>query len=130
MFIIKIKENYKRLYEGLNGLEKYLILPEPTENSEPSWFGFPITLKKNTIYDRNSLVKFLEERKIGTRLLIAGTILKQSLFTENEISSRVVGDLINTDVIMNSTFWIGVWPGIDDEQINYIIKMFNGFFMM
>jgi CDP-6-deoxy-D-xylo-4-hexulose-3-dehydrase len=127
-FIKKRRENYQRLYEGLKGLEEYLILPEPTVNSEPSWFGFPITLKSNTRYDRNSLVKSLEENKIGTRLLFAGNIIKQPLFTENEINYRVVGKLINTDIVMNSTFWIGVWPGIDEGQINYIVEMVKGFF--
>lgn len=128
MFIEKRKENYKKLYEGLKQFEEYLILPEPTENSEPSWFGFTITLKENDKYNRNSLVRFLEERKVGTRLLFAGNILKQPLFTENEVNYRVVGELVNTDIVMNRTFWIGVWPGIDDEQINYIIKQFKEFF--
>jgi CDP-6-deoxy-D-xylo-4-hexulose-3-dehydrase len=127
-FIEKRRENYKKLYEGLKELEEYLILPEPTENSEPSWFGFPITLKENTKHDRNSLIKFLEERKIGTRLLFAGNILKQPLFTENKVEYRVVGELRNTDIVMNNTFWIGVWPGIDDEQINYILENFKTFY--
>ncbi|MBU3176428.1 lipopolysaccharide biosynthesis protein RfbH [Clostridium estertheticum] len=127
-FIEKRKENYMKLHEGLKSLEEYLILPEPTENSEPSWFGFPITLKENNKYDRNSLVKFLEQRKIGTRLLFAGNILKQPLFIENEIKYRVVSKLTNTDIIMNNTFWIGVWPGIDDKQIEYMVEIFNQYF--
>lgn len=129
-FIEKRRENYKKLYEGLKQFEEYLILPEPTENSEPSWFGFTITLKENDKYDRNSIVKFLEERKIGTRLLFAGNILKQPLFTENQVNYRVVGDLTNTDIVMNNTFWIGVWPGIDDEQINYIIETLEQYFKL
>jgi len=128
MFIERRRENYKKLYEGLKQFEEYLILPEPTKNSEPSWFGFTITLKQSDIYDRNSLVKFLEERKIGTRLLFAGNILRQPLFTENEVSYRVIGDLTNTDIVMNNTFWIGVWPGIDDEQIGYMVEQFRAFF--
>lgn len=128
-FIEKRRENYKKLYKGLKQFEEYLILPEPTEKSEPSWFGFTITLKENDDkYDRNSLVRFLEERKIGTRLLFSGNILKQPLFTENQVNYRVVGDLSNTDIVMNSTFWVGVWPGIDDEQIGYMIKQFKEFF--
>jgi CDP-6-deoxy-D-xylo-4-hexulose-3-dehydrase len=127
-FIEKRRENYKKLYEGLKEFEEYLILPEPTENSEPSWFGFPITLRENIKYDRNSLIKFLEERKIGTRLLFAGNILKQPLFTENQVKYRVVGELRNTDIVMNNTFWIGVWPGIDDKQIEYILDKFNEFY--
>jgi CDP-6-deoxy-D-xylo-4-hexulose-3-dehydrase len=127
-FIEKRRENYKKMYEGLKVLEEYLILPEPMENSEPSWFGFPITLKDDIKCDRNSLIKFLEERKVGTRLLFAGNILKQPLFTENKVNCRVIGELKNTDTIMKSTFWIGVWPGIDNGQINYIIEMFKLFF--
>ncbi|AKC63508.1 lipopolysaccharide biosynthesis protein RfbH [Clostridium sporogenes] len=127
-FIEKRKENYKKLYIGLKELEKYLILPEATQNSEPSWFGFPITLKESTKYDRNSLIKFLEEGKIGTRLLFAGNILKQPVFIENKISYRVVGKLNNTDFIMNNTFWIGVWPGINKEMIDYIVAQFKEYF--
>ncbi|ENK0837466.1 lipopolysaccharide biosynthesis protein RfbH [Clostridium botulinum] len=127
-FIKKRSENYNRLYNGLKQLEEYLILPEPTENSEPSWFGFTITLKENNKYDRNSLVRFLEERKIGTRLLFAGNILRQPLFTENKVSYKVVGNLTNTDIVMNNTFWIGVWPGINDEQSRYIIETFYEYF--
>lgn len=127
-FIEKRRENYKKLYNRLKEFKEYLILPEPTINSEPSWFGFTITLKENNKYDRNSLIKFLEERKIGTRLLFAGNILKQPLFTENKINHRVVGELTNTDIVMNNTFWIGVWPGIDDEQIEYMVKQFEEYF--
>jgi len=127
-FIEKRKENYKKLYLGLKGLEEYLILPEPTENSEPSWFGFPITLRENINVYRNDIIKFLEEKNIGTRLLFAGNIIKQPLFVENAIEYRMIGDMKNTDSIMNNTFWIGVWPGIDDEIIGYIIRSFEGYF--
>lgn len=129
-FIEKRKENYKKLYEGLKELERFLILPEPTKNTEPSWFGFPVTLKENTKYDRNNLIKFLEERKIGTRLLFAGNILKQPLFTETTVDYRVVGDLKNTDLVMNNTFWIGLWPGIDNNQIQYILQKFKEFYLL
>lgn len=127
-FIERRKENYRKLYDELKKLEQYLILPSPTQNSEPSWFGFPITLKENSDYDRNTLIKFLEQRKIGTRLLFAGNILRQPLWIENNISCRIIGDLKNTDTIMNSTFWIGVWPGIDDKRIKYITETFEEFF--
>ena len=127
-FIEKRKENYKKLYEGLKQLKEYLILPEATENSEPSWFGFAITLKQNSKYNRNSLVEFLEERKIGTRLLFAGNILRQPLFTENQINYRVIGELTNTDIIMNNTFWIGLWPGLDLEQLEYVEGVISGYF--
>lgn len=127
-FIERRKENYRKLYGGLRKFEQYLILPRPTENSEPSWFGFPITLKENSDYDRHTLIKFLEQRKIGTRLLFAGNILRQPLWIENNIPCRIIGDLKNTDTIMNNTFWIGVWPGIDDKRIKYITETFEEFF--
>ncbi|PRR82856.1 lipopolysaccharide biosynthesis protein RfbH [Clostridium vincentii] len=127
-FIEKRIENYKKIYNGLKQFQEYLILPESTEKSEPSWFGFIITLKENTKYNRNSLVKFLEERKIGTRLLFAGNIIKQPMFVENNVNYRVSGKLDSTDIVMKNTFWIGVWPGIDEEQIKYIINQFKNYF--
>lgn len=127
-FIEKRKANYKKLYEELKQFEEYLILPEPTKNSEPSWFGFPITLIQGCGFNRNELVRFLEEKKIGTRLLFAGNMLKQPFFTENKINYRVIGELSNTDIVMNNTFWIGVWPGIDNEQTKYIVEKFAEFF--
>lgn len=128
-FITKRNDNYKKLYEGLKEFEKYLILPEATENSEPSWFGFPITIREDANISRNELVPYLEENKIGTRLLFGGNLLKQPIFTENDYEYRVVGDLRNTDIIMNNTFWIGVWPGIDDNCIKYILDKFRRFFI-
>lgn len=127
-FIMKRRENYKKLYEGLKQFEKYLLLPKATENSDPSWFGFIITIRENNNYNRNNLIEFLEKRNIGTRLLFAGNILRQPLFTESHTHYRVIGNLTNTDIIMNNTFWIGVWPGIDDEQIDYIISQFKLYF--
>jgi CDP-6-deoxy-D-xylo-4-hexulose-3-dehydrase len=129
-FIDKRKENYTKLYNGLKQFEEYMILPKATENSEPSWFGFPITLKENNKFDRNDIVKFLEEKRIGTRLLFAGNILKQPLFTQTQVEHRIIGDLRNTDIVMNNTFWIGVWPGIDKKQIEYILEVFEQFFKL
>lgn len=128
MFIKKRQENFKKLYQGLQCLEDYLILPKATDNSNPSWFGFTITIKDSEKFNRNDLVRFLEENKIGTRLLFAGNIIKQPLFTENNYEYRVVGELTNTDIIMKNTFWIGVWPGITDECISYIIDKFKEYF--
>lgn len=122
IFIERRKENYKKLYDGLKVLDDYLILPEPEENSEPSWFGFPITVKENSKFTRDDITKYLEENKIGTRLLFGGNLLKQPIFTENDYNYKVVGELKNTDIIMNNTFWIGVWPGINDECIEYIVN--------
>lgn len=129
VFIQKRKENFDKLFEGLKKFDKFLILPKAEVNSEPSWFGFPITLRKSENFDRRKIVEFLELKRIGTRLLFSGNILKQPLFTENEIKYRVSGDLINTDIVMNNTFWIGVWPGIDENQIEYIVEVFNEFFL-
>lgn len=128
-FIEKRQENYRLLFEGLKKFEEYLILPVATPNSEPSWFGFPITVKDNDKFNRNEIVKFLEENKIGTRLLFAGNLLRQPAFTENNYKYRVVGKLNNTDAVMNGTFWIGVWPGIDNKCIEYIISKFEEFFL-
>lgn len=127
-FIEKRNENFEKLYKGLSHLDEFIMLPKATKNSEPSWFGFPITLKGDDKYTRNDLVKFLELNKIGTRLLFAGNILKQPVFTENNYEYKVIGNLENTDIIMENTFWIGVWPGITDECITYIIYKFNEFF--
>lgn len=127
-FIKKRNENYELLFKGLKKLQDYLILPEATEKSEPSWFGFPITIKENNKFNRNDLVTYLEENKIGTRLLFAGNLLRQPVFTENNYNYRVVGELKNTDIVMNNTFWIGVWPGINEECINYVINKFEEFF--
>lgn len=107
--------------------EEYLILTEQTENSEPIWFGFTITLKENDKLDRNGLIKFLEDNKIGTRLLFADNILKQTLFTKNKVNYRVIVDLKNTDEVIKNTFCIGVWSGIDHERIKYIIGIFRGY---
>nr|WP_317331031.1 lipopolysaccharide biosynthesis protein RfbH [uncultured Romboutsia sp.] len=128
LFKERRNENFNRLYNGLKHLDKYIILPKQTLKSEPSWFGFPITLKESDKYSRNDLVKFLELNKIGTRLLFAGNIIKQPVFTENNYTYRVVGELTNTDIIMNKTFWIGVWPGITNECIDYIVSKFDEFF--
>ena len=125
-FIEKRKENFKRIAELLAPYKKYLILPKATKNSEPSWFGFPITVKENESFTRNKLTKYLEDNKIMTRLLFAGNVTKQPAYLDTEC--RIVGDLGNTDYIMNNTFFIGVYPGIGDTQIEYINDTFKNFF--
>jgi len=126
-FIEKRQENFRILYEGLKELENYFILPKATENSEPSWFGFPITIKENVPFNRNELINYLEKNKIGTRLLFAGNILRQPAFTNNDIEYKVIDNLKNTDIIMERTFWIGVWPGIDEKMAQYIIDVIKKF---
>ena len=116
------QKNFLRLKEGLKDLEDVIILPEPTKNSIPSWFGFLITCKKAE--DRNKIVEHLETHGIQTRNLFAGNIVKHPCFDEmrkTEQGYRIVGELNNTNTIMNNTFWVGVYPGLDDAKIGYII---------
>ena len=121
---IKIRRhNFDLLKHGLLKHSNKLILPEATPNSEPSWFGFLITVKKDAGISRNELVQKLNDEKIGTRLLFAGDIRKQPYF--KDIDYRTVGDLPNTEIIVNDTFWIGVTPMINDEMIDYMIKKFD-----
>ena len=116
--------NFNRLKDALKGTEDKLILPEACENSTPSWFGFMITCKEGV--DRNKLVQFLEEKGVQTRMLFAGNIIKHPCFDEMRKTGtgyRVVGDLANTDRIMQDTFWVGVYPGMTDEMIDYMVVM-------
>ncbi len=124
---IKIrKKNFSYLKNKLNKFKKYLILPEPTIHSEPSWFGFPITVRENTPFTKNDLVNFLSSKLIDTRPLFAGNLTKQPYF-EN-VKYKIVEDLTNTDLIMNNTFWIGVFPGLTNEMLDYVIEQFETFF--
>lgn len=121
-FIRKRRDNFSILREKLMHLENHLILPRPTDGVEASWFGFPITVKpENNSVTRNELVKFLENKKVGTRLLFGGNLLKQPAYSE--IQHRVVGDLIYTDMIMDHTFWVGVYPALNEDHLSYIGDM-------
>ena len=124
-FIDARKENFSYLKKELKEFENYLVLPESTPRSNPSWFGFPITVKESAPFSKNDLVNFLASKLIDTRPLFAGNIIKQPYF-EN-ISYRVVGNLENTDLIMNNTFWIGVFPGLTQEMLQYVVKEFKNF---
>jgi CDP-4-dehydro-6-deoxyglucose reductase, E1 len=119
-FIAKRKENFNYLLEKLRSLDKYLVLPEATPNSEPSWFGFPITVRENAPVSRNTLVQHLEKHKIGTRLLFGGNLLRQPAY--KDIVHRVVGNTEQTDRVMNQTFWIGVYPGLTREMLDFIVQ--------
>ena len=126
IFIEKRKENFSKIKNELLKYEEFLIMPEATKNSDPSWFGFPITVKENDKFSRNELTMYLEKNMIMTRLLFAGNVTKQPAYLD--IECRIIGDLKNTDYIMNNTFFIGVYPGINDEQVKYIAKVFKNFF--
>ncbi|EGR2026278.1 lipopolysaccharide biosynthesis protein RfbH [Vibrio cholerae] len=122
----KRKDNYAYLRAGLASCEEFIILPEATENSDPSWFGFPITIRPDSGIERVDLLKFMDQFKIGTRLLFAGNLTRQPYF--EHVNYRVVGELTNTDLIMNNTFWIGVYPGLTQEHLDFVIGKFEEFF--
>ncbi|MBK9446534.1 MAG: lipopolysaccharide biosynthesis protein RfbH [Betaproteobacteria bacterium] len=117
-FIAARRGNFTKLSEKLASLTDFLILPEATKNSVPSWFGFPITLRDSVPFDRVDLLRFLDQRKIGTRLLFAGNLTRQPYFAGRE--HRVFGTLDNADTIMQRTFWVGVWPGLQEAHLDYI----------
>jgi CDP-6-deoxy-D-xylo-4-hexulose-3-dehydrase len=118
-FIELRKRNWKYLKDGLSTLEEFLMLPEATIDSDPSWFGFALTVKSGAPKSRNQIVQDLNERKIATRLLFGGNLLRQPAFIGTP--RRVIGDLKNTDIVMNDTFWIGVWPGLTLPMLDYVI---------
>jgi CDP-6-deoxy-D-xylo-4-hexulose-3-dehydrase len=118
-FIAARNKNFNYLYSRLSGVEG-LIMPKATEHSEPSWFGFPITLDPTHPVNREELLRFLDSKKIGTRLMFAGNILKQPAY--KNVDFRVVGDLTNTDIVMMRTFWVGVYPGLTEPMLDYVVE--------
>ena len=126
-FIERRKENWDFLREQLSSLSEDLILPEPAENADPSWFGFLISVKKDSQVKRNALTAYLEERNIQTRLLFSGNLIKHPCFNQirNTDAYRVVGDLTETDYIMEHTFWIGVYPGMTKEMLSYMAEQIS-----
>ncbi len=127
-FVEKRKENQKKLYDGLKDLEQ-LHLVETQPNSDPSWFGFMMTLKDGVNFTRNNLVEYLEANKIQTRNLFAGNMTRHPMFDSMVLNQdyRVIGDLKATDKIMNDSFWIGLYPGMGDDAINYMVKKIREF---
>jgi CDP-6-deoxy-D-xylo-4-hexulose-3-dehydrase len=125
-FINLRKRNFKFLYENLKALEEFLLLPEAELNSDPSWFGFPLSLKINKKFNRNNLIKYLNENKIGTRLLFAGNVTKQPYM--KGLNFRVSGDLTNTDYVMENTFWIGLYPGLTSQHLEYVVSKLKFYF--
>lgn len=124
-FVQKRRDNYEFLWQHFADLQDFLTLPQATPNSEPSWFGFPIFVKEDAPFTRNELVQHLETNRIGTRLLFGGNLLRQPLYEGWEY--RVVGDLTSADKIMNCVFWIGVFPGLTEEMLSYVVKTIKDF---
>lgn len=129
-FIEARKSNWHDLRNGLENLKDKFILPEPTENSDPSWFGFILTVKLNANFTRDQIVAHLESKGIQTRMLFSGNITRHPCFDELRISNRgyrVVGELHNTDFVMENSFWLGVYPGISKKMIEYIVDTIKNF---
>jgi len=122
-FVTRRQQNFQFLYENLKNLEEFFVLPEATPKSEPSWFGFLLAVRPNSPFSRHQFVQYLEKHKIGTRLLFAGNLLRQPAY--KNIPCRVVGNLENSDFVMDSAFWIGVFPGISKEMLDYMVEMFH-----
>ena len=125
-FIKKRKENFNYLYKNLKELEEFLILPEPEKNSEPSWFGFPLTLRQNKSFNRVDLISYLNANKIGTRLLFSGNLIKQPYMKNTNF--RVHGELKNTNLVMDNTFWLGLYPGLIFKHLEFAINILKNFF--
>jgi len=125
-FVTSRNNNFEYLKAKLSSVMEFIELTEPTKNSQPSWFGFPVTLKEDTGIDRVDFIKFLDQNKIGTRLLFAGNLTRQPYF-EN-VDYRVSGNLSNTDITMNQTLWLGIYPGLSEEHMDYIAEKIEEFF--
>jgi len=119
------QENFKYLYNGVQCLEEYFILPQATPDSNPSWFGFPLAVRPEVPFTRNQVVEYLEERKVATRLLFGGNLVCQPAY--RDIKHRKIGDLRNSDFVMNQVFWVGVYPGLTKPMLDYMIKTFKDF---
>ena len=122
-FIRARRNNFFLLRNKLSDLQEYFILPTETKKSFPSWFGFPLTIKNSKKINRNNLVKYLNNYNIGTRLMFAGNIIKQPYL--KDLNYRIVGNLKNSDKIMNDSFWVGIYPGLKKSNINYISKILH-----
>lgn len=123
LFIERRQANWQQLYDGLHHLQDTFILPQATDKSDPSWFGFALSLRDDAPFQRQDLIRYLEAHKIGTRLLFGGNLLRQPAYLHQP--HRVVGDLRQTDFIMRQTFWVGVYPGLSDVHIAYMIDTFH-----
>jgi CDP-6-deoxy-D-xylo-4-hexulose-3-dehydrase len=124
-FVAARRRNFARLFQGLHSLESYFVLPQATPNTEPSWFGFPITVREDAPFGRDAVVHYLNEKKVHTRPLFAGNLVRQPYMLGRNF--RICGELRNSDRVMQQTFWIGVYPGLSDAQIDYVCEQFHAF---
>ena len=124
-FIEARKRNFQNLYDELKSLERFFVLPQATPNSEPSWFGFPLAVRPDAPFTRDQLVQHLESTKIATRLLFGGNLLRQPAY--RNIEHRVIGDLKNTDIVMNQVLWVGVYPGLTEPMIDFMTQTIRDF---
>jgi CDP-6-deoxy-D-xylo-4-hexulose-3-dehydrase len=123
LFIEARRRNFRTLWDGLQDLQEYLVLPQETPGSEPSWFGFPLAVRPRAPFTRDQLVRHLESHRIGTRLLFGGNLIRQPAY--RGLPYRTVGDLRNSDLVMNQVFWVGVYPGLSDEMLAYMLDTFR-----
>lgn len=123
-FIEARRRNFQRLHEGLCDLQDFFVLPEATPGSEPSRFGFPLAVRPTAPFTRNQVIRELEGRKIGTRLLFGGNLVRQPAY--QNAPHRVATPLTNTDFIMNQVFWIGVFPGLTPPMIEFVVEVLHG----
>lgn len=124
-FVARRKENHAMLLGMFKEFEEHFILPVATENSDPSWFGFMLTIRETSPINRNKFVEYLENNKIGTRLFFGGNLLRQPAYST--LNYRKIGDLENTDLVMNNSFWLGVWPGLEKKHYEYIIDVVRNY---
>ncbi len=124
-FIAARKRNFDLLRQGMERMEEFFILPEATANSQPSWFGFPLTLRESVSFSREALLQRLNARKIGTRLLFGGNLVRQPYMKGRDF--RISGALTNADIVVERTFWIGVFPGLDGAHIDYMLSSIEDF---
>jgi CDP-6-deoxy-D-xylo-4-hexulose-3-dehydrase len=122
-FVAARRTNFKRLWDGLSHLQDTLLLPEATPNSDPSWFGFPIAVKDGAPFERKTIVQFLEANNVATRQLFAGNIVRQPAYVD--VEHRQIGDLKNSDFVMNRVFWIGLYPGLGEAEIGYMVDIID-----
>lgn len=124
-FVAARRRNFQFLLDSLRDLDEFFVLPRPTPNSEPSWFGFPLAVRPTAPFTRDALTRHLDAKKIGTRLLFGGNLVRQPAY--QDVPKRVVGDLATTDFVMNRVFWVGVYPGLTAEMLTFVVDTIRDF---